>query len=317
MIENAIAGKVDQSVMDQLQQQAAKENQEILKTLVTTADTAVLLADGIAAALTSLSLRNLQQLAMDPEAQRLIGGHLGGSQSRAWSSLTAGGKAGGLLSMLFFGASAGFLLYTIAKDAKEPQTPKRIVEEINIGILTMAILVKGIEKMMSLGVGRFLENFSKSGKGGAFGTFAGEIATWFKPGGVVTPTGPIGKAMVKVFGENSTVFMARRIGPAMAVAGMVLSAFMLYDAIKSGGVRTIVFEALNAFFALAGAALIGLELMSVGWAGPLGIAVAVVGVIVLLVQFIWNLIDPPKPPPDPITLFVNGPMVEKHFARAV
>jgi hypothetical protein len=318
LIENAIAGKVDQSVMDQVQRQAAKENQEILKTLVTTLDTIVLLVDGIAAALTSYGLnKSLQQLALDPEAQRLIGQQLGGAQFEAWSSLTTGGKAGGLLGMLFFGATAGFLIYTIAEDAKKPQTPKRIVEEINIGILAMAILVKGIEKMMSLGVGRFLENFSKAGNGGAFRTFAGEFATWFKPGGVVAPTGKFGKAMVKIFGENSTAFMARRIGPAMAVAGMVLSAFMLYDAIKSGDVRIIVFEALNAFFALAGAALIGLELLSVGWAGPLGIAVAVVGVIVLLVQFIWNLIAPPKPPPDPITLFVNGPMVAQHFARAV
>ena len=320
-IKNAMDGPIDKSgIMDQFQQQAAKENQEILKTLVTTVDTAVLLADGIAAALTALSLKNrmsLQQLAMDPAAQRLIGENLRGSQFKAWSKLSARGKAGGLLSMVFFGASAGFLLYTLAKDAKEPQTPRRIVEEINIGILAMAILVKGIEKMMSIGVGRFLESFSKSGKGGAFGTFAGEIATWFKPGGVVTPKGPIGKAMVNVFGENSTVFMARRIGPAMAVAGMILSAFMLYDAIKSGVVRTIVFEALNVFFALAGAALIGLELMSVGWAGPVGIAVAVVGVIVLLVQFLWDLFGAPKPPPDPITQFVNGPLVEQHFARAV
>jgi hypothetical protein len=62
--------------------------------------------------------------------------------------------------------------------------------------------------------------------------------------------------------------------------------------------------------------LIGLELMSVGWAGPVGLAVAVVGVIVILVQFIWNLIDPPPPPPDPITDFVNGPMVQQGFAKA-
>jgi hypothetical protein len=313
-IMNGMNGTIDKSVMDQIQQQAAKENQEILKTLVTTMDTAVLLVDGIAAALTTYSLnKSMQQLAVDPEAQRLIGQQLEGPQFKAWSEISAGGKTGGFLGMVFFGATAGFLIYTIANDAQKPQTPLRIVEEINIGILAMAILVKGIEKMMSLGVGRFLENFSKAGNGGAFRTFAGEFATWFKPGGVVAPTGKFGKAMVAVFGENSTAFMARRIGPAMAVAGIVLSAFMLYDAIKSGVVRTIVFEALNVFFALAGAALIGLELMSVGWAGPVGIAVAVVGVIVLLVQFLWNYFAPPPPPLDPINEFVKGPLADAGF----
>lgn len=317
IIENAIAGKVDPTIMDQLQQQAAKENQEILSTLVTTADQIALLVDGIAAALTAYRLKeNLQRLAQDPEAQRLIGQQLGGAQYEAWSALSAKGKIGGLLSMLFYGASAGYLLYKISEDAEKPQTPKQITTEINMGILALAILVKGIEKMMSLGVGRFLENFAQGGQGGAFRTFAGELATWFKEGGKVVPQGKLGKALVAVFGESSAEFMARRIGPAMAVAGLVLSAFMLYDAIKSGHVRTIVFEALNTFFALASLALIGLELLSVGWAGPVGLAVAVVGVIVILVQFIWNLIDPPTPPPDPITEFVNGPMVAQRFARA-
>ncbi len=317
LIENAIAGKVDPSVMDQIQQQAAKENQELLATLITTADQIALLVDGIAAGLTAYRLKaKLQQLALDPEAQALIGQQLAGPQYEAWSALSAKGKLGGLLSMLFYGASAAYLIYTISEDAKKPQTPKQITTEVNMGILALAILVKGIEKMMSLGVGRFLENFSAGGQGGAFRTFAGDLATWFKPGGKIIPQGKVGKAFVSIFGENSAEFMARRIGPALAVAGLVLSAFMLYDSIKSGIVRNIVFEALNTFFALASVVLIGLELLSVGWAGPVGLAVAVVGVIVILIQFIWNLIDPSPPPPDPITEFVNGPMVAQRFARA-
>lgn len=317
LIDNAIAGKVDPAVMDEVQRQAALANQEILKTVVTTADQVVLLVDAIAAAMAASKLKaSLQQLAQDPATQALIGQQLQGAQYDAWSALTAKGKVGGVLSMLFYGASAGFLIYQMAQDAKKPQTPKQVVSEVNMGILAMAILVKGIEKLMSLGVGRFLQNFSQGGQGGAFRTFAGDLATWFKEGGKIVPTGKAGKAFVAIFGENSAEFMARRIGPALAVAGLILSAFMLYDSIVSGDVRTIVFEAINTFFALASVVLIGLELLSVGWAGPVGLAVAVVGVIVLLVQFIWNLIDPTPPPPDPITEFVNGPMVAQRFATA-
>ncbi|WP_225765861.1 hypothetical protein [Inquilinus sp. Marseille-Q2685] len=317
LIEQAIAGKVDPSIMDEIQQQAAQENQELLRTLITTQDEINSLVDGIAAALTAYQLKkSLQQLAQDPAAQALIGQQLQGPQYQAWNELTRKGKAGGLLSMLFYGATAGYLIYSIADNAKKPLTPRQIIEEINMGILALAILVKGVQKMMSLGVGRFLETFAAAGEGGAFRTFAGDIATWFKEGGKIVPEGKLGKAFVTIFGESSAEFMARRIGPAMAVAGMVLSAFMLYDAIKSGTVRDIVFEALNTFFALADVVFIGLELLSVGWAGPVGLAIAVVGVIVILVQFIWGLIDPPKPPPDPITEFVDGPMVARGFARA-
>ncbi len=73
LIENAIAGKIDPDIMDEVQRQAALENIELLKTLITTADQIALLVDAIAAALTAYALKNtLQQLAHDPEAIELI-----------------------------------------------------------------------------------------------------------------------------------------------------------------------------------------------------------------------------------------------------
>ena len=102
----------------------------------------------------------------------------------------------------------------------------------------------------------------------------------------------------------------------MAVVGLIVSGFVLYEAIKSGNVRTIVFESINAFLSLATVALIGLELMSFAWAGPAGLVIAGIGIVVALIQLIWSLIDPPKPPADPITNFVNGPMVAAGLASA-
>jgi hypothetical protein len=317
MIENAIAGKVDPGVMDQVQQEAALANQELLKTLVTTTDSIVQLVDAISTALTAYQLKKtLQQLAGDGAAAAAIAALLPPGQYQAWTALTTGGKIKGVLSMMFYGASAGFLIYSIVQDSKSPQTPKTVTEEINMGVLALGMLVKGIEKLMSLGVGRFLTNYSQAAAGGAFRTFAGDLATWFQEGGRVVPQGATGRAFVSVFGENSAEFMARRIGPAMAVAGLVLAAVTLYDAVRSGDVRDIVFESLNTFVALASVVLIGFELLSFAWAGPAGLAIAAIGVIIVLVQFIWNLIDPPKPPPDPITQFVNGPMEQHGYAMA-
>jgi hypothetical protein len=81
-------------------------------------------------------------------------------------------------------------------------------------------------------------------------------------------------------------------------------------------VRDIVFDAINTFFALADLVFIGLELVSFAWAGPVGLAVAIVGALVALAQLIWNLISPPPPPPDPIQEFVNGPLTQAGYVKA-
>jgi hypothetical protein len=322
LIEQAIAGKVDPSIQTEAQQQAAKELQAALLLLVGTDEKVIQIVDAISAAMTAYMNKNpgtlLSKAATNDETVQLIGDQLlarDPNAYRAWGELTRGGKAKGILQTMFYGAAAGFVIFQIVSGKDKPLTPRKVIEDINLGMLSLAMLTKGVQKMMSLGVGRFLENWSQA-QAGAFRSFAGELATWFKAGGKVVPTGALGKGFVAVFGENASVFLARRLGPAMAVAGAVLSAFFLADAIKTGNVRDIVFEALNTFFALAGVVFIGLELMSFAWAGPVGLAVAAIGLIVVLVQFIWNLIDPPPPPPDPITEFVNGPMLHEGFAAA-
>lgn len=321
LINNAIAGKVDPKLMDDVQKQAMLENQEIVNTLVTTADSVVLLVDAISNAATAYSIKNnktLQQICMEEDFPLLVFQELEDKKmQQEWGNLTRTGKAGALLQMFFYGASAGYLLYQIIQDARsdKPPTPKSVIEDINMGLLAITLFVKGVEKLMSLGVGRALQEWGMSGYG-TFRDFAFNLASWFEEGGVVLPKGPVGEALLKVFGENSTEFMARRMGPAMAVAGLVLSGFLLYEAVKSGIVRNIVFESINAFVALATAALIGFELMSFAWAGPAGMVVAAIGIVVVLIQFIWGLVDPPTPPADPITNFVNGPMVAAGFATA-
>ncbi|NIP53104.1 MAG: hypothetical protein GWN61_03305, partial [candidate division Zixibacteria bacterium] len=111
-------------------------------------------------------------------------------------------------------------------------------------------------------------------------------------------------------------FFAKRLGPALAIVGIVISAYFLYKAIESGDIASIIFESINTFFMLADAVFIGLELMSFAWAGPVGFAVAIVGLLVMLVQFIYQIINPPTPPPDPVQQFVDGPLTQAGFVTA-
>ena len=303
-------------IMTPEQKTAAREIQTLLRFVITKGDKVAELvkamSDGFREFLNKNKGATLQQAAASNEAIQLIGNGLQGEQLTAWNDLTAKGKIKGVLGTMAYGAAAGFLIYMIVDNSDKPQTPLQVFQEISLGILAAAALVKGIQKLMSLGVGRFLTNFAEA-SGGAFRDFAGAIAKWFTAEGV-QPIGKLGKALVAVFGESSAKFMSTRVAPALAVIGLVVAAFFLYQSIIDGNIRNIVFEALNTFLALATLVLIGLELLSFAWAGPAGLAIAAIGVVILLVQFIWNLLDPPPPPKDPVVEFVEGPLREQGYA---
>jgi hypothetical protein len=316
VIRNARDGKLDPTLMDPVQRQAALEHQEALKQLLSNPELAAQLADAITAVYDAHALnKSLMDLVGDRRTYEWIGDYLVQTPLyQPWSDLTKAQKVQGVMFTICYGAAAAFLIYSLVNDTDNPQTPARVISEVNLGILAAAALVKGVEKLMSVGVGRALQRFAWRLDG--FDNFASRIATWFAEGGQIIPKGPLGRAFVAVFGDNVTQFMTRRMGPLMAVFGLVVASFTLWESIQTGTVRNIVFEALNTFVALATVIALGFELASFAAAGPVGIALAVAGVLIAAVQFIWNLIDPPPPPPDPITEFVNGPMVQKGFAKA-
>lgn len=222
---------------------------------------------------------------------------------RRWAAFKdIGGKVFGAL---LYGAAAGYLLYKIVEG--EGLTP---IEDINLALLATGFFVKSIEKLLATGLGDWIHAKVSTGAGKLEG-FAKNLTKWFSEDGVVAESWA-----TRIFGKNSAEFFAERLGPAVALVGIALAAYDLYKAIMSGDTRDIVFESLNAFFALAGAVLLGLELASFAWAGPLGIAVAVVGLIIVAVQLIWNLFDPPSPPPDPVKQFVDGPLTRAGFVLA-
>jgi hypothetical protein len=228
-----------------------------------------------------------------------------------WGVLKTNGPK--VFGLLLYGAAAGYLIYSICEDAKNPDiTPGKIVQDVGLGLISLGLLVKGAQLLMSLGVGEWMRVQSLA-RPGFLGQAAGAMAAWFTEGGV-KPEGPLGRALVTVLGENYSEFFAKRLGPAMAILGIAMASFWLYEAIVSHDVRDIVFQTLSLVFALADAVFIGLELMSFAWAGPVGLAIAAVGLLVALVQLIWNLADPPKPPADAIEQFVGGPMKDAGFA---
>ena len=204
-------------------------------------------------------------------------------------------KTGGqLLKAVFAGAAVGFLIFSIVDSSKGKLDAKAIVSQIGMGGLAIGLLVKGTQQVMSLGVGEWLHNQAKISDG-FMAEAAESIASWFEKGSdVVKPTGRLGEALLGIFGKDYTEFLSKRLAPAMAVFGMVMSAWGLAEAIKSGNVREIVFDSLNTFFSVSDSLLMGLEMASVSWAGAVGSGFAVVGLLVGLIQFIWGSHSCPK-----------------------
>lgn len=317
VLENAANGNMDgvADIRDALVKQNIEEMRKTLQDMISTFDNVTKLAENIFDVMTVLANKNPERPMVRAGDDLYEGlGRRFDEQSparRRWDGFKD--KAPKVLGVLMYGAAAGYLIYSIVEDAKNPDiTPEKIVQDVGLGLISLGLLSKGASAFMALGVGDWLRMRSLQ-RVGFMSEAAGAVSKWFTKEGV-QPVGRLGKAFTKIFGESYTEFFSRRLGPAIAVFGIAMSAAWLYRAIKTGDVRDIVFEAVGLFFALADVVFIGLELMSFAWAGPVGLVIAGIGLLVVLVQLIWNLCDRPKMPPDPIERFVTGPMKDKGFA---
>ncbi len=310
-IQNMQEGNTD--FADEMVKNNAEEIKKTFQQMVTTFDTIEEFTDQIINAMNIWQNRNPGQAMIDAGDDIYDGiaqmfQREGRSPARrVWDNFKdVGGK---IFSSLAYATGAGFLIYQIASG--QDLNP---IQDISLGLLATGFMVKSIDKLLATGIGKWLRTKIEGGVS-KIAEFAKDLTKWFSKEGIAAETAT-GKLVSKVLGKNATEFFAKRLGPVLAVFGIVISAIDLYKAIKTGDVRDTVFEAVNVFFALADLVFIGFELAGFAWAGPVGLAIAVVGVIVALVQLIWNLVSPPSLPPDPVDKFVNGPLKDAGFVLA-
>jgi LysM repeat protein len=232
---------------------------------------------------------------------------LGLSNEQVQTLNDAGKVIGNLFKCVLYGAGAGFLIYEMIVGGGN--VVDKVINGLNLGVMSLGLLVGSIEGLFALKIGEFIEG-QLAASTSQMGKFALNLTKWVG-GGLPGEMGWI----TKVFTTSAADFIKFRIGPALAFLGLAVSGYQLYKAIKSGDVRNITFESLNAFIGLVAVASIGLELFSVAWAGPAGLVIAVIGGIIALIQMIWNIVSPPTPPPDPIELFVKGPLTDEGFTK--
>ena len=186
---------------------------------------------------------------------------------------------------------------------------KDIPADIALSLTATGFLVKGIEYFMSSQLGKWISKNLDVAEGGVAGMLR-SFTKWFTADGVTE-----GSWAVKILGKDSAEFLAKRLGPALCVFAIVLCSLDLAKAAESGDIRDIVFESLNLTVAVSSLIFLGLELFEFAWAGPVGMAVAIIGLLIAFVQLLWNIFDPPKPPQDPVEKFVNGPLKNAGYTK--
>jgi hypothetical protein len=303
-IENMLNGHTTDFQEDMLKNNAEKQ-QENLREMINAFDTIEQFTDALINAMNIWAARPKNAGKPAIRAANEVFEEMAASPKVAgkWEKFNTVG--GGIFGSLIYAAGAGYLLYQITSGAD-----LNPVEDVNLALLATGFMVKSVEKLLSTGLGKWIRKILES-KTGKIAEFAKSLTKWFSEGGIEAE----GWA-VKVFGKSSAEFFAKRIGPALALVGVALCSYFLAEAIKTGDVKNIIFESISTFFALGDVVFLGLEMASFAWAGPVGLAIAVVGILVALVQLIWNIIDPPSPPLDPVEEFVSGPLTAAGFANA-
>lgn len=209
---------------------------------------------------------------------------------------------GATLSM----AGSAFMIYNmVTTGQKEKLSFEDIVLELSMGEVALMTLIKGCEYIMESKLGGWIAG-KLANSATSFGRFAEGFSKWFTEEGISTES-----ALARFFGKNSRTFCQRFLGPAMIITAIVLGSLVLADAIKTGETREIVLDALN-LVALTGELVAwGVAMCGFTWAGPMGVAFAVMGGLVLLVQLIWSWISPPK---GPVEQYVDNKLVPAGLA---
>jgi hypothetical protein len=91
----------------------------------------------------------------------------------------------------------------------------------------------------------------------------------------------------------------------LAVLGAALAAYSLIQAAMGGDVGDIIFAAINMFVAVVALVVSIMAMMWMAIAGPLGIIIAVIGIVVAIAQWIYELLKKEDIKPSPIARYTN------------
>ncbi|WP_337263360.1 MULTISPECIES: hypothetical protein [unclassified Serratia (in: enterobacteria)] len=91
----------------------------------------------------------------------------------------------------------------------------------------------------------------------------------------------------------------------LAALGAALAAYNLYQAVMEGDTADIIFASINMLIATVALGVSIAAVMGLAIAGPLGIVIAIVGLVVMIAQWLYELFKKPVIPLSPIQDYTN------------
>ncbi|EKF9638137.1 hypothetical protein O1C50_002362 [Vibrio cholerae] len=312
VIENAINGSYEE--FDDFQKEEYEKNKKVIQEMIEIyGGDFSHFARQITYTLTNRGLKTLEKSVFQWMGDELfidtMGSPLSAAKFKQWEELTKTKRGFGILKGIGWAFGAGAVIYGIFNLSKKPQDFNVVVTELSLGAVGINFMVRGIQNLMDLGIGSWMRRVALQGDSG-LASFAGDLAQWFSKDSRIVAQSRAGKFFTKILGKNSGEFFLKRMGPAFAIFGVVLTSSALVRSIQNGDIPNIIFDSLNVFFALAEMTLLFLQIGGVAWAGPVGLAVAAIGIVIIIVQTIFNWL---RPKPNPVKDFVEGPMKEDNL----
>lgn len=294
-LQNMTDGKLDfeNEVTEQVEefQEIAREMKETLNgdmgKMVDTFVQSLFMAQYEGVVLQRMNIMDLKQGASEVAQQMSDGSFATLVESRE--------NFGAFMKTTLFGAFGGFFLNCVFGEGSE-----NIIEEVSLALIGGVCLLSSGNQLIPRRLGKWVLCNILVGNAGLLKTMH-KFQSWFSKEGV-----DLNSTIAKMLGEDKAKLFARRLGPAFSVLGVVLSGFSLKAPIKPGYRDKLVFETLKVVLEVERMFALCLPLNEFAWAGPVGLVIAIAGLMVAVFQPAWTYSKPP--PLDPVRLYVSGPL---------
>lgn len=188
--------------------------------------------------------------------------------------------------------------WATANDDDEFSNPVRLTElgvtfaETGVNVLYDALVTKVAWKMIGN---------SNATSAGYFSKFSQFINKLRGTGNVFSNKARL--RAEKIFKASNIGNIIGKVAIALAAIGAVVAVWTLATAIAEGDTAGIVFGSLNLIVSV-----LGVMAMALAWAAPVAIAIAIVGLLLFIAEWLYNLFKPTPPPPNPYRDFTESVM---------
>jgi len=217
------------------------------------------------------------------------------------------------LAPILYAAGVAAVIYALVKGRDQLS----VINIIQLTGIAVELSIRSLSALAATRLGTWLQETFLNNRG-----ISKTLGEWFTETGIAVVDES--STLVKLMGSSSAKFLVNRLGPVLSLVAVGVSIEALVAAVRNGTRTDVIYASLNlalsvinvtvVFIGLAAtAAEAGSALALAGsLCGPIGLALAVIGIIVGIVSlFVHDQPAVANPPAD----FVSGPVKDSGFYK--